>query len=158
MQLPEALSAHSPYLEERGELYSKDFRAGLALGQCLLAEHYVKAKRFIETYRTQTTALFEDVDVILTPATPEIAQKLGNVKTKRDGVEEAIGNAITRFTTFFNMTGHPALTMPCAMHSKGLPIGIQFVAAHFDETTLFHVAHAVERAGKFAIPLPKVCV
>lgn len=156
VQMPEALSAHSAYLQERGHLYAADFRAGLALGQCILAEHYVKAKRFIEVYRRQTNQLFDDVDVILTPATPEIAQKVGTVKVRRDGVDEAIGNAITRFTTFFNMTGHPALTMPCAMHSEGLPIGLQLVGRYFDETTVFRVAHHIERSDKFAIPPPNL--
>ncbi|EEE46838.1 Asp-tRNA(Asn)/Glu-tRNA(Gln) amidotransferase GatCAB subunit A [Roseibium alexandrii] len=156
VQLPEALSAHSAHLQERGELYGKDFRAGLALGQCLLAEHYVKAKRFIERYRQQTTALFDDVDLILTPATPEIAQKIGTVMVTRDGVDEAIGNAITRFTTFFNMTGHPALTMPCGLHSEGLPIGLQLVGRYFDEKSLFRVAHVIEQHDAFSIPLPKV--
>ncbi len=156
VQMPEALSAHSAFLQERGELYGKDFRAGLALGQCLLAEHYVRARRFIEMYRQQTNALFEDVDVILTPATPEIAQKLGTVKTMRDGVEEAIGNAITRFTTFFNMTGHPALTMPCGMHSDGLPVALQLVGRYFEESTILRVGHFIERNEKFAIPLPKI--
>jgi aspartyl-tRNA(Asn)/glutamyl-tRNA(Gln) amidotransferase subunit A len=156
VQMPEALSAHSAYLQDRGHLYSADFRAGLALGQCILAEHYVKAKRFIEVYRRQTNQLFEDVDVILTPATPEIAQKVGTVNVRRDGVDEAIGNAITRFTTFFNMTGHPALTMPCAMHSEGLPIGLQLVGRYFDETTVFRVAHHIERSDKFTIPAPNL--
>ncbi|MEI9415332.1 amidase [Mesorhizobium sp. Cs1321R2N1] len=156
VQMPEALSAHSAYVQERGDLYGADFRAGLALGQCILAEHYVKAKRFIEVYRQQTNKLFDDVDLILTPATPEIAQKVGTVTVTRNGVNEAIGNAITRYTTFFNMTGHPALTMPCAMHSEGLPIGLQLVGRYFDEMTVLRTAHAIERSGGFSIPLPKL--
>lgn len=156
VQMPEALSAHSAYLQDRAHLYGADFRAGLALGQCILAEHYVKAKRFVEVYRQQTNRLFDEVDLILTPATPEIAQKLGTVKVHRDGVEEAVGNAITRFTTFFNMTGHPALTMPCGMHTHGLPIGLQLVGRYFDEMTVLRAAHAIERSDRFAIPRPKV--
>ncbi|AYG70871.1 MULTISPECIES: amidase [unclassified Rhizobium] len=154
VQMPEALSAHSAYVQDRGDLYGADFRAGLALGQCILAEHYVKAKRFVEVYRQETNKLFDDVDLILTPATPEIAQKVGTVKVSRNGVDEAIGNAITRYTTFFNMTGHPALTMPCGMHSEGLPIGLQLVGRYFDESTIFRMAHAIERSGHFSIPLP----
>ncbi|KUM24031.1 amidase [Mesorhizobium loti] len=154
LQMPEALSAHSAYVQERGELYGADFRAGLALGQCILAEHYVKAKRFVEVYRQETNKLFDEVDLILTPATPEIAQKVGTVTVTRNGVNEAIGNAITRFTTFFNMTGHPALTMPCAMHTEGLPIGLQLVGRYFDEKTVLQAAHAIERSGRFSIPLP----
>ena len=156
VQMPEALSAHSAYLQDRGDLYGQDFRAGLALGQTLLAEHYVRAKRFVEMYRQKTNALFDDVDLILTPATPEIAQKVGTVKTTRNGVDEAVGNAITRFTTFFNMSGHPALTMPCAMHSEGLPIALQLVGRYFEEGTVLRAAHFIERDGAFAIPLPDV--
>jgi len=156
VQMPEALSAHSAYLQERLELYGADFRAGLALGQCILAEHYVRAKRFIEIYRQQTNSLFDEIDLILTPATPEIAQKIGTVTVTRDGSSEAIGNAITRFTTFFNMTGHPALTMPCGFHSLGLPIALQLVGRYFDERTLFRAAHAIERSGRFSIPPPKL--
>lgn len=156
LQMPEALSAHSFYLQNRGDLYGRDFRAGLAVGQCILAEHYVKAKRFVELYRKQTNALFDDVDLILTPAAPEIAQKLGTVKCARDGVDEAIGNAITRFTTFFNMTGHPALTMPCGMHSEGLPIGLQIVGRYFDECSVIRLANSVEQNEAFRIPRPAV--
>ncbi len=100
--------------------------------------------------------MFEEVDLILTPATPEIAQKLGTVKTTRDGVEEAVGNAITRFTTFFNMSGHPALTMPCAMHSEGLPIGLQLIGRYFEESTVLRAAFAIENDGAFTIPRPNV--
>lgn len=156
VQMPEALSAHSPYLQQRGNLYSQEFRAGLALGQYLLAEHYIKAKRMIELYRRETNAVFEDVDVILTPATPEIAPKIGTVKSIRDGVEEAVGNAITRFTTFFNMTGHPAITLPCGLHSEGLPLGVQLIGRYDDEAMILAVAHAIECDAAFSIPLPVI--
>ena len=126
------------------------------MGQCILAEHYVKAKRFVELYRRETNSLFDDVDLILTPATPEIAQPVGTVKVTRDGIPEAIGNAITRYTTFFNMTGHPALMIPCAMHSEGLPIGLQLVGRYFDERTVLRAGRMIERSDRFSIPLPIV--
>jgi len=156
VQMPEALSFHSRYLEQRGDLYSRDFRAGLALGQCLLAEHYVRAKRFVELYRRQTNALFEEVEVLVTPASPVVAPKLGTVKVKVDGVEEAVGNAVTRFTTFFNMTGHPAITLSVGLHSEGLPLGVQIVARHFDEETLFAAAAHIEGDEAFRIQRPTI--
>ncbi len=116
----------------------------------------MRAKRFIEVYRRQTNALFDEVDVILTPATPEIAQKIGTVEAVRDGVAEAVGNAITRFTSFFDMTGHPALTMPCGMHSEGLPVALQLVGRYFEESTVLRAGHAIERNEDFAISLPDV--
>ncbi len=76
VQMPEALSYHNRYLEQRGDLYSQDFRAGLALGQCLLAEQYIRAKRFIESYRRDMDKVFDGIDLLLTPATPAIAPKI----------------------------------------------------------------------------------
>ena len=140
IQMPEALSFHSRYLEERGPLYGKDLRAGLALGQYILAEHYVRAKRLVTRYREGVNAVLKDVDVILTPATPIPAPPIGTASIAIGGVDEAIGNALTRFTSFFNMTGHPAVTLANAMHSLGLPIGIQLVGRHHDEPTMLAAA------------------
>ena len=156
VQMPEALSYHSRYLEERGDLYGSDFRAGLALGQCLLAEHYVRAKRTVELYRRQMNDIFDEVDVLVTPATPVIAPKLGTTTVCLNGVEEAVGNAVTRFTTFFNMTGHPAITVPVGLQSEGLPMGIQVVAQPFAEETLFAAAGHIERHDALRIRTPTI--
>jgi aspartyl-tRNA(Asn)/glutamyl-tRNA(Gln) amidotransferase subunit A len=155
VQMPEALSYHNRYLESRGDLYSPEFRAGLALGQCLLAEQYVRAKRFIELYRRDTNAILEDIDVLLTPATPIIAPKTGTVEVTTDGVSEPAGNAITRYTSFFNLTGHPAITIPCGMHSKGLPIAAQLVGRHYEDELLIGTAMSIERELDFNLPLPQ---
>jgi len=154
VQMPEALSYHNRYLDSRGELYSQDFRAGLTLGQCILAEQYVRAKRFIETYRRDTDTVFKEVDLLLTPATPAIAPRIGVVEVTTDGLTEPAGNAITRYTSFFNMTGHPAITFPCGMHSKGLPIAAQLVGRHYEDETLLHRVSLIENKLDFKIPLP----
>jgi aspartyl-tRNA(Asn)/glutamyl-tRNA(Gln) amidotransferase subunit A len=154
VQMPEALSYHNRYLEERGHLYSQDFRAGLALGQCLLAEQYIRAKRFIETYRRDMNAIFAEVDAILTPATPVIAPAIGAVEISVDGITEPAGNAITRYTSFFNMTGHPAITLPCGMHSAGLPISAQLVGKHYGDEQLLGLASLIETDYDFTLPLP----
>ncbi len=156
VQMPEALSYHNRYLESRGELYSQDFRAGLALGQCLLAEQYVRAKRFIETYRRDTDKVFADVDILLTPATPAIAPKIGATEVITNGYSEPAGNTITRYTSFFNMTGHPAITLPCGMHSEGLPIAAQLIGRHYEDEFLLGVAELVEREFGLGVPLPDV--
>jgi aspartyl-tRNA(Asn)/glutamyl-tRNA(Gln) amidotransferase subunit A len=154
VQMPEALSYHNRYLEQRGHLYSQDFRAGLALGQCLLAEQYIRAKRFIETYRDTMNSIYAEVDVILTPAAPVIAPKIGAVEVTVDGYSEPAGNAITRYTSFFNMTGHPAITLPCGLHSEGLPIGAQLVGKHFGDEELIDIAQQIESGYDFELPLP----
>lgn len=154
VQMPEALSFHNRYLEQRGHLYSQEFRAGLALGQCLLAEQYIRAKRFIETYRRDLDQVFSEVDVILTPATPVIAPQIGAVEVSVDGVSEPAGNAITRYTSFFNMTGHPAITLPCGMHSEGLPFAAQLVGKHYGDEQLLDLTTQIESGFDFELPLP----
>lgn len=154
IQMPEALAFHGPHLESRGALYSPDFRAGLAVGQYILADHYVRARRFLSRYRAEMREVFEAVDVILTPATPIPAPKLGTVSVAVGGVEEPVGNALTRYTSFFNMTGHPALTLPTAMHSLGLPIGIQLVGRHEEELLILKVAAVLEEASG-GVPPPR---
>jgi aspartyl-tRNA(Asn)/glutamyl-tRNA(Gln) amidotransferase subunit A len=156
VQMPEALSYHSRHLEQRGHLYSQDFRAGLALAQCLLAEHYIRAKRFIESYRRDMDVVFADIDAILTPATPVIAPPIGAVKVSVDGVDEPAGNAITRYTSFFNMTGHPAITLPCGMHSEGLPIAAQLIGRHYADEQLLDLACRIESDYDFELPLPEL--
>ena len=155
VQMPEALSYHYRYLQTRGDLYSEDFRAGLALGQCLLAEQYVRAKRFIETYRRDTDEVFKHVDLLLTPATPAIAPKIGAAEVTTDGLSEPAGNAITRYTSFFNMTGHPAITFPCGMHSAGLPIAAQLVGRHYEDESVIDTAMSIQREIDFRLPLPQ---
>ncbi len=156
VQMPEALSYHNRYLGHRGDRYSADFRAGLALGQCLLAEQYIRAKRLVESYRRDMTPVFDAVDIILTPATPVIAPAIGAVEVEIDGHAEPAGNAITRYTSFFNMTGHPAITLPCGIHSTGLPISAQLVGRHHADETLIDTARRIEESYDFKLPLPEL--
>jgi aspartyl-tRNA(Asn)/glutamyl-tRNA(Gln) amidotransferase subunit A len=67
---------------------------------------------------------------------PVIAPKIGTV----DGQTEPAGNAITRYTSFFNMTGHPPITLPCGMLSAGLPIPAKLIGKHYREEQLIGMA------------------
>ncbi|MFT5505602.1 MAG: aspartyl-tRNA(Asn)/glutamyl-tRNA(Gln) amidotransferase subunit A [Gammaproteobacteria bacterium] len=155
VQMPEALSFHMRYLEDRADRYSLDFRAGLALGQNILAEHYIRASRMISFYRQQMGAIFNRVDFLITPGAPIIAPKVGTVAITEFGQKEALGNAITRFTSFFNMTGNPAITLPSGLHSSGLPMSVQIIGNNFEESAVLNLAHAVSEVGKFQIEPPQ---
>ncbi|MEH6579340.1 MAG: amidase [Amphritea sp.] len=152
VQLPEALSYHSDFLAEKRELYSDEFRSGFAAGQFILAEHYVRAKRLIEGYRQQLQAVFNEVDVLITPGCPTIAPPVDTTLVETAGKTEPAGNAITRYTSFFNMTGNPAITLPTGLHSSGLPMSVQLVANLFDEATLLNLAYQLE--GRFGTCQP----
>jgi aspartyl-tRNA(Asn)/glutamyl-tRNA(Gln) amidotransferase subunit A len=154
IQMPEALSFHSQYLADRQDLYGDDLRSGLALGQFILAEHYVRAKRFLTVYRAEMRAVFDTVDLLLTPATPVPAPELGATTIRLGAVDVPVGNALARYTSFFNMTGNPALSLPCAMHSAGVPVGIQLVGRLREEDLVLQVATAIEAAFSGAVPAP----
>ncbi len=156
IQMPEALSFHMPWLEKRAGDYGEDFRTGLALGQQILAEHYVRAKRLMTHYRTQIDDVLETVDILVTPSTPIVAPKVGAVEVETEGLTEPVGNAMMRFTNFFNITGHPAISIPSGMHSLGLPMGVQLVGKAFGEASLLAFAHLINSHRQFKLPLPKI--
>jgi aspartyl-tRNA(Asn)/glutamyl-tRNA(Gln) amidotransferase subunit A len=144
LQMPEVLSYHRRHLPEKLNLYGEDVRSGLAFAQFILAEHYVRAQRMIEKYRRETEVALTGVDAIVTPTCPIVAPRLGTVAVATGGLDEPVGNALTRFTSFFNMTGAPALSVPSGLHSSGLPMGVQIVGRPFDEETVLAIGQAVE--------------
>ena len=144
VQLPEMLSYHSRYLPEKKELYGEDVRGGMVLGQFILAENYIRAKRMMQDYRLKLKQMFETVDIIITPTCPIPAPAIGSRFITVQNEEEPVGNAITRFTSFFNLTGNPAITIPCGIHSSGLPIGVQLVGRNFEESLLLKTAHVFQ--------------
>ncbi len=73
-----------------------------------------------------------------------MAPPIGTVRVTTQGKGEAVGNALTRFTSFFNLTGHPAVSLPCGAHTSGLPMGVQLIGRHFEERTILRAAHALE--------------
>ncbi len=156
VQMPEALSYHGTHLRTKSALYGDDLRGGFALGQFILAEHYVRAKRMMTLYRQEMSTLFERVDLLVTPTSPMIAPLRGTTAVTIDGREEALGDAHARFTYFFNLTGHPAMTLPSGWHSKGLPMGVQLIARHFEEATLLRAGDAIERALDLPIRRPSL--
>lgn len=147
IQLVEALSWHGPLMATKAHLYGDDVRRGLVQGQFILAEHYVQSLRYMERLRNDFAALFRQADVLLTPTTPIVAPRLGTTVISLDGREELIGNALTRYTCVFNLTGNPALTVPCGQHSTGLPMGLQIVGRPYEDARVVGIGHALEMIG-----------
>lgn len=145
IQLPEVLSYHSRYFKDKKHLYGEDILAGMALGQFILAEHYVRSKRIVERYKRQMEQLFEKVDLVITPTCPTVAPLLDEVNITQFRKKEAKGNAITRFTSFFNLTGNPAISVPSGASRKGLPMGVQLIGRHFEEKLLLKAAVIAEQ-------------
>ena len=148
IQLPEVLSYHSKYFKEKQDLYGMDILAGMAVGQFILSEHYVRAKRIAELYKKQVDNIFKEIDVLLTPSCPITAPLIDQVNITTAGKTEAKGNAITRFTSFFNITGNPAVSIPSGMNSKGLPMGVQVIGKHYREKDILNLGLTIENIVK----------
>jgi aspartyl-tRNA(Asn)/glutamyl-tRNA(Gln) amidotransferase subunit A len=109
-------------------------------GAALTSTEYIQARRTQTVLRRQFSRFFESFDLLLTPTTPVAALPIEGP----DAVEQA--RRLTRFTSPFNLTGLPALSLPCGFTSEGLPIGLQIVGPPWSEATVLRAAHAFEGA------------
>lgn len=135
--------AHRDTFPRRESAYGPALRALLSAAQQATAEDVINMERVRTRLRNQVEAVLMEVAVLLLPVTPFVTP------TAAEGARmmldpAGIGRA-TRFTSIFNLTGHPALTIPCAFDHRGAPIGLQLVGGSFEEGTLLRVADAFQR-------------
>ncbi len=134
---------------------SESVRVNLIAGCYLIARHgahyYAKAVNAGRDLRRRYDALLEQVDLLLLPTTPNTARPLPQADaTPEQRALAAWGMTANTFP--FNVTGHPALSLPCG-RVDGLPAGMMLVGRHHDEHTLYRLAHACEQAlGAQGVP------
>ncbi len=104
--------------------------------------HYAKAVNSARTLRAAYDDVLERFDVLVTPTTPQTARPLPD-PDHGTGAAIAASIEMSTNTTPFNVTHHPALSVPCGT-VDGLPVGIQLISKHFDEAILFRVGQAIE--------------
>jgi len=142
--LVEAASYHEPNMRKRMADYGDDPRLRLEAGRCLLATDYVKSQR-ARTLLEQTLAkTFANVDVLITPTLPAFPQRIGEYYVQSGDLREHVVDAFTRFMVPFNLTGLPAMSVPCGFSARGLPIGLQIVGKAFDEAMVLRVGHVYQ--------------
>jgi aspartyl-tRNA(Asn)/glutamyl-tRNA(Gln) amidotransferase subunit A len=99
---------------------------------------------------------FEVADVIVTPTVPIAAPPIGETTARWGEETEALGSTLTRFTRPFNLTGLPAVSIPCGFTADGLPVGMQIAGKAFDESTVLRVAYAYEQASTWFKRRPQI--
>ena len=112
-----------------------------------------RAQKFRRWYRAQLAEIFKSVDVLLAPATPCVAPKLGQVTFKLDGVELPVRANIGIHTQPISFIGLPVVAVPVPL--EPLPIGVQIITAPWREDIALRVAHMLERIGVVAAPSPR---
>lgn len=142
--LAEASSYHQETLRKRAAEYGPDVRAFLEMGELLLATHYLKAQRAQSLLRQDLKEALRGADLLLTPTAVVTAPRIGEESVQVGQEIVDVVGALIRLTCPFNLTGLPALTLPCGFTQAGLPIGLQIAGRPFEEATVLRVAHAYE--------------
>jgi aspartyl-tRNA(Asn)/glutamyl-tRNA(Gln) amidotransferase subunit A len=143
--LAEAAAVHAATLESQPDAYTPNVRLRLEMGRYVLAEDYARALRGRDVLTRDVDAALGGHDALLVPTVGVPAVTLGAATVTVGGVEEPVRNVAMRLTQLFNLSGHPALTLPCGVTRSGLPVGLQLVGPAGDTSALLDVASAIER-------------
>jgi aspartyl-tRNA(Asn)/glutamyl-tRNA(Gln) amidotransferase subunit A len=150
MVLSDAAAFHRERLAERPQDFGADILQRLSTGAAYTAVDYSLARRTQAALRRQFERFFEDYDILLMPTTPVPAPPIEGP----DAVEQA--RLLTRFTAPFNITGLPAISVPCGFTAAGLPIGLQLITRPWAEAALLRAAFAYEQATKWHVRRPGI--
>ena len=139
---------HDMYYRTRTEGFGEEVKRRIMLGSFVLSSgyydaYYLKALRAKALICQEFDRAFEKYDVILAPAAPHTAPRIG--ESLKDPLSMYLGDI---YTVAVNLCGLPAISVPCGMDSKGLPIGIQMIGNRFEEKKIFRSAAAFERGGR----------
>jgi aspartyl-tRNA(Asn)/glutamyl-tRNA(Gln) amidotransferase subunit A len=134
--------------------FAPDVRTLVELGRLVTGPDYLKAEQYRRRLIADYRAAFAEVDVIVGPATPLTAWRHDDATLEIAGKRESVLAASWRLTYPYNLTGLPAISLPCGFDPDGLPIGLQIAGKPFDEMTVLRVAHAYERDHDWAGRMP----
>jgi aspartyl-tRNA(Asn)/glutamyl-tRNA(Gln) amidotransferase subunit A len=147
--LSEASALHDDILKTRNELYSDQMRTLLYAGTLISARRYVQAGRARTMIIRDQLAALKSVDVLALPTVVIPAPPVGDTVAALGGRRVNVDAALPRLTLPFNLSGLPAISIPCGFTSDGLPIGLQIVGKAFAEATILNVAHTYERSTRW---------
>jgi aspartyl-tRNA(Asn)/glutamyl-tRNA(Gln) amidotransferase subunit A len=142
----EGAQLHLPRLRTRPQDFDPDTRERFMAGALLPGSWYVKAQRFRRQYRADVLKLFNEVDIVLAPATPCTAPRIGQVMMTLGGVELAVRANLGVFTQPISFIGLPVVAVPVC-RPGALPIGVQVIARPYNEAAALRVAAYLEKQG-----------
>jgi aspartyl-tRNA(Asn)/glutamyl-tRNA(Gln) amidotransferase subunit A len=142
----EALAFHWKWLQTRAKDYGADLRERMKLNHGQRTVEYLQAQQRRRAYRERFLQAFESVDVLAAPTLPVVTPLIGQKEIHFGRTREDVRGALLRLTRPGNLTGLPAISLPCGFSQENLPIGLQLFGRLFDEATLLRVACAYEQA------------
>ena len=152
----EGAQLHLERLRTRADDFDPDVRDRLLAGVLVPAAFVIKAQKVRRWYRELVLRLFDEVDVILAPATPCRAPKLGQKTIVLDGQEMLLRPNIGIFTQPISAIGLPVVAAPLWTDGERLPLGVQIIAPPWREDLALRVAAALEQAGVARAPVAQL--
>ena len=142
---------HNMYKKTRSEGFGLEVKRRIMLGSFVLSSgyydaYYLKALRTKALIKSAFDKAFEKYDVILGPAAPTTAPKLG--ASLSDPIKMYLGDI---YTISVNLAGLPGISLPCGKDSKGLPIGLQLIGDCFQEKKIIRAAYAFEQTRSYEL-------
>src|SRR5208283_2382953 len=134
------------YRETRGEGFGAECKRRIMLGTYVLSAgyydaYYLKAQKVRSLIARDFARAFDQVDAIVAPVSPFPAFRLG------EKIDDPLAMYLSDiFTITGSLAGVPCMSVPCGTTAEGLPVGLQILTRHFDETTMFRIADAFENA------------
>lgn len=146
---------HSMYKKTRSEGFGAEVKRRIMLGSFVLSSgyydaYYLKALRTKALIKQEFDKAFSKYDMILGPAAPTTAPKIGS--SLSDPIKMYLGDI---YTISVNLAGLPGISVPCGVDSKGLPIGVQLIGDCFQEKKILRAAYAFEQTRSYQGPFDK---
>ena len=143
---------HNMYKKTRSEGFGAEVKRRIMLGSFVLSSgyydaYYLKALRTKALIKKAFDKAFDKYDVILGPAAPNTAPKIGD--SLSDPLKMYLGDI---YTISVNLAGLPGMSVPCGRDAKGLPIGLQLIGDCFKEKNIIRAAYAYEQTRKYEAP------
>ena len=140
----EGKNLEETYIKTRSNGFGDEVKRRIMLGNFVLSSgyyeaYYVKAQKTRHIIKDEYAKIFEEVDLILSPVAPTVANKIGALSNPMEMYLSDI------YTISVNLAGLPALSLPIAKNADGMPIGLQLIAKPYDEQTLFDGSLSLER-------------
>ena len=154
--MSEAAAYHRELLAKDGDKLTPSVRLRLEAGLFVTAADYLKAQQARARFNYEMAQLFQSVDLLAGPTEPVTAPPI--LATEVEIGDQMVGTtgALTQYTRPYNISGTPAISVPCGFSQAGMPIGLQLAGRPFDEATVLRAGHAYEQATEWHLRRPPV--
>ena len=152
----EATAAHRDVLLSDGDKMYPQVRERLEEGLFISAAEYLRAQQARQVFCQQVAGLLENVDLLAGPVEPVTAPKILERRIEIGGQALPAVPMLTKYTRVYNITGSPAISVPCGFGPDGLPVGLHLAGRNFDESTVLRAAYAYQQATDWHTRRPPI--